>query len=116
MIVNGGLKVYVARQRVDLRKSYQGLSLLVQEMLVLDPLSGHLFVFFNKALDKVKVLYWDRDGFCLWQKRLEKGKFRISSFQELYWSMSYQEFHILLAGMDLKKLPARADFTGRVMG
>lgn len=118
MIVNGSLKVYVARAPVDLRKSYQGLSLLVQDVLVLDPLSGHLFVFFNKPLDKVKVLYWDIDGFCLWQKRLETGKFRIMirSFQDPYWSMSFQEFHLLLAGVDLKKLPARADFRGRVVG
>jgi transposase len=116
MILGGLLKVYVARERVDLRKSYQGLSLLVQESLSLDPLSGHLFVFFNKRLDKIKVLYWDRDGFCLWQKRLEGGRFKIHSFQDMYWSMSFQDFHLLLAEIDLTKRPPRADFRGRIVG
>lgn len=116
MILGGHLKVYVARERVDLRKSYQGLSLWVQEIFSLDPLSGHLFVFFNKRLDKVKVLYWDTDGLCLWQKRLERGRFRIRSFQSVYWSMSFQDFHLLLAGIDLTKRSPRPDFRGRVVG
>lgn len=101
-------QVYIARGYVDLRKSFQGLSLLVQDVLRLNPLSGHLFVFFNKRLDKVKVLYWDKTGLCLWQKRLEHGRFQLKSFQESYWSLSHQEFAMLIAGVDIKHLPVPA--------
>ena len=59
-------QIYIAHGYVDLRKSFQGLSMLVQDVLRLNPLSGHLFVFFNKRLDKIKVLYWDKTGLCLW--------------------------------------------------
>ena len=104
LFVNNLVQVYVARDRVDLRKSFQSLGLLVQDVLRLNPLSGHMFVFFNKRLDKVKVLYWDRTGFCLWQKRLEQGQFTITAFDELYWCLSHHEFGLLMAGVDIKRL------------
>jgi transposase len=116
MIIGSALKVYMARERVDLRKSWNGLSLLVQEVLKLDPLSGHLFVFFNKRLDKVKVLYWDHNGFCLWQKRLEQERFRLWSFAPPYLTVNVQEFQMLLQGIDLRRLPARQNFNGCVVG
>jgi transposase len=116
MIIGSALKVYMARERVDLRKSWNGLSLLVQEVLRLDPLSGHLFVFFNKRLDKVKVLYWDHNGFCLWQKRLEQERFRLWSFTPPYLTVSVQEFQMLLQGIDLRRLPASPNFNGCVVG
>ena len=116
MIFSDVVQVYVSRDRVDLRKSYEGLGMLVQQVLCLDPLSGHLFVFFNKALDKVKVLYWQGGGLCLWQKRLERGRFQIKAFEQVYWSLSFQDFHLLLAGVDLRTLPMRPDFRGRRLG
>lgn len=116
MIINGSLKVYVARDKVDLRKSYDGLSVLVQDVLLLDPLSGYLFVFFNRRLDKVKALYWDRNGFCLWQKRMEKGRFRLWSFKESYWLMSLQEFQMMLYGVEVRLLPVKPNFSGYVVG
>jgi len=68
-------QVYVALGNTDMRKSINGLSILVQEHLEMNPLSGHLFVFCNRSRNMVKVLYWDRNGFCLWHKRLEKHYF-----------------------------------------
>lgn len=112
MLIHGALKVYVARDKADLRKSYNGLSVLVQDVLLQDPLSGHLFVFFNRGLDKVKVLYWDKNGFCLWQKRLEKERFRLGSFDQPAWVMSFQEFQMLLCGVDIRRLPARKELKG----
>jgi len=67
--------VHLATEPVDMRKSINGLSVLVADHLELSPLSGSLFVFYNKARDKIKILYWDRNGFCLWYKRLEKHRF-----------------------------------------
>ena len=116
MFLNGRVRVYVSKACVDLRKSYEGLGLLVQDTLRLNPLSGHLFVFFNKHFDKVKVLYWDQDGFCLWQKRLEKGRFRVKILEAPYISLNLNEFHMLLAGVDLKRLPRTTSFNHHVVG
>lgn len=116
MLISGTLKVYVARDKVDLRKSYDGLSVLVQDVLTLDPLSGHVFVFFNRRMDKVKALYWDRNGFCLWQKRLEKGRFRLWPFTDPYWTMSFQELQMMLWGVDLRRLPVKRNFSGYIVG
>ena len=68
--------VWLARDPVDFRKGINGLSIVVEEQLAHDPFSGQLFVFINKARDKIKALYWERSGFCLWQKRLEKERFK----------------------------------------
>lgn len=68
--------VYVCRDVVDFRKGINTLSVLVEETLSLDPFCEQLFVFCNRKRDKVKILYWERNGFCLWQKRLEKARFK----------------------------------------
>ena len=70
------LKVYIARGSTDMRKAINGLSILVERRMEHDPFSGHLFVFTNRRRNLIKVLYWDRNGFCLWQKRLERDRFR----------------------------------------
>ncbi len=69
-------KVYLCREAVDMRKSINGLSVLVEAVLKLNPFSAHWFVFCNRRRDKVKILYWERNGFCLWYKRLEKQRFK----------------------------------------
>ena len=68
-------RIYLAAGNTDMRKAINGLSILVQDRRRLDPLSGHMFVFCNRRRDIIKILYWDRYGFCLWQKRLEKHFF-----------------------------------------
>jgi transposase len=67
--------VYVCREPVDFRKSIDGLSALVAQTLGRDPFAAQLFVFSNRRRDKVKILYWERCGFVLWYKRLEKARF-----------------------------------------
>lgn len=71
------VRLYVAPGPVDARKGIDGLSLYVQAALQKDPLSGHLFVFFNRRRDLVSLLYWDRSGYVLCRKRLERGRFRL---------------------------------------
>lgn len=69
------VRVYLYGQPVDARKSYDGLYALIRQHMEQDPLSGHLFCFINRRATQVKVMYWDRSGFCLWGKRLERGRF-----------------------------------------
>lgn len=68
--------VYLCRDVVDFRKGISGLAIVVEETLLRDPFSEQLFVFCNRRRDKVKILYWERSGFCMWQKRLEKARFK----------------------------------------
>jgi transposase len=73
------VRIYLCTRQVDLRKSFDGLAQLVREFLSVDPLSGHLFVFRNKRGDRLKLLYWDRDGYIIVYKRLEIGVFLFPS-------------------------------------
>ena len=71
-----GVQVWLATQPVDMRKSFDSLAEVVRAFLGHDPLSGHLFVFRNKSSQRVKILWWDRDGLAIYYKRLERGEFR----------------------------------------
>ena len=68
--------VYLHREVVDFRKAINGLVVIVEQQMQLSPYSDAVFVFCNRARDKLKILYWDRSGFCLWYKRLEKDRFK----------------------------------------
>jgi transposase len=69
------VEVYLCREAVDFRKAINGLSIVVEESLGLDPFAARLYVFRNRKRDRIKILYWERNGFVLWQKRLEKDRF-----------------------------------------
>jgi len=71
------LRIYVHTGATDMRKSFDGLSGLVRSVFQADPLDGSLFLFLNRRRDRVKILYWDRDGLALWCKRLERGTFEM---------------------------------------
>ena len=97
-------QVYLYTEPIDFRKAIDGLSALVELELGLSPFASALYVFTNRARNKVKALYWHRNGFCLWQKRLERDKFawpRDNS--ELTKTISLQEFGWLIEGFDLWK-------------
>ncbi|BBA33182.1 transposase [Methylocaldum marinum] len=100
--------VYVVAEPVDLRKSIDGLALAVESSLGHSPLSGAVFVFFNR--DKVKLLWWDRHGFWLAYKRLEKGRFR----KPVQGTISRSDLLLLLEGVDLTVARFRAVRAGRV--
>jgi transposase len=72
------VRLFVATQPVDGRKGTDSLMVLVRDVFGHDPLSGHLFIFFSKRCDRVRIVYWDRNGFAMWTKRLERGRFRPS--------------------------------------
>ena len=95
------VRVYLATGVTDMRKSINGLSILVAEHLELDPFSGHLFAFCNRKRDNVKILYWDRNGFCLWQKRLEKDTYKWPETRAEVMPLGTRELHWLMEGLSL---------------
>jgi transposase len=95
------VRVFVCTQATDMRKSFDGLSGMVEEVVQQSPLSGHLFVFRNRRGDKLKVLYWAGDGLCIWAKRLEAGTFELPVGQEGGLEISRAELNMLLDGVAL---------------
>jgi len=75
---SASVKIFVCTVATDMRKSFNGLSMLAREQMGGDPLSGHLFLFTNRRRNLLKILYWDADGFAIWYKRLEEGTFAIA--------------------------------------
>lgn len=96
----GGLRVYVATRPTDFRKGIDGLALLVQEAMGLDPFSGAAFVFRAKRADRIKVLVWDRTGVVLVHKRLEGGRFVWPQVEAGVIRMSPAQFAALFEGLD----------------
>lgn len=96
-----GVRVYLAMGATDMRKSINGLSALVSHSFGMNPLSGHLFVFANRKKNMVKILYWDRNGFCLWHKRLEKDHFTWPDSEKKVMSIGSRELMWLLEGLDI---------------
>jgi transposase len=97
------VRIYVCLAPTDMRKSFDSLAALVREGLGYDPLSGHLFVFRGRRGDRVKLLWWDRDGLALYYRRLEKGTFRFPAAddpQSRSIEISSQELSLILWGID----------------
>ena len=98
------VRLFVATQPVDGRKGPDSLMALVRDVLRHDPLSGHLFIFFSKRRDRVRIVYWDRTGIAMWTKRLEKGRFhpRFSSDGRLGSNaIEAAELALIVEGIDL---------------
>jgi len=99
----GGVRVFVHGRPVDMRKSFTGLIALTKHTLKQDPLSGHLYIYVNRRGDYLKALYWDRSGFCLWAKRLERGRFISNWHQARDLELDVTALLLLLEGIE----PAR---------
>jgi transposase len=93
-------KILSYREPVDMRKSFDGLIAIVKGVLAEDPLSGSLFVFFNRRRNYLKLIYWDRTGFCIFAKRLEKGRFHLPGTDRTC-ELSEQAFCLILDGIEL---------------
>ena len=94
------MRIYLAMGPTDMRKGFDGLSMLAQEVLKQEPFSGHLFVFRGKRGDLVKILYWDGQGFCLFAKRLEKGRFVWPITKQGSVTLTPAQLSMLLEGLD----------------
>lgn len=99
------VRLFVARGVTDMRKSFDTLAALVCEVIDEDPQSGHLFLFVNRRRDRMKILWWDRSGYCLLAKRLEHGQFRVYDQAGEHagkYEMSASDLALLLDGVDLR--------------
>ncbi len=95
-----GIKVFISSDPVDMRKAIDGLALLVVDVLKQNPQSGQLFLFYSRSRKKVKALYWDRNGFVLFYKRLEQGHFSFPRRHDGVLEISLKQLSWLLAGLD----------------
>jgi transposase len=109
-----GVRVYLCTSPADMRKGFDTLAAMVRDYLGYDPLSGHLFLFVGRSRDRMKILYWDRDGFALWYKRLEEGTFRLPSRNTgKSVELKASELAMLLAGIDLTSIRRRKRYQSR---
>lgn len=106
-------RYYLSRQTADMRKSYDGLSGLVRQGLGRDPLSGEVFIFLNRRRTMIKILVWDRSGFVLWGKRLERGTFELPRRGEDGTSivLSWEELVLILEGVSLRSVRRRKRYS-----
>lgn len=104
-----GTKVYLALAPVDMRKGYDGLAALVQQVLQRDPFCGHLFLFRSKRADRLKLLWWDGSGLCLFAKRLEKGRFVWPRVENGAITLTPAQLAMLIEGLDWRRAVAFKD-------
>lgn len=103
------MKIYLHRDPVDMRKSYDGLFGLVKNELSMDVRSGGLFMFINARRNRVKLMYWDKDGIAIWQKRLEQGSLQHPQPHDSakHLQIDATELNLLLSGIDLQSVKRR---------
>ena len=99
-------RIYLCTSPTDMRKGFDTLAALVKDFLGQDPLSGHLFLFVGRAKDRLKILYWDADGYALWYKRLEEGTFRMprAGTDDASVELKASELAMMLEGIDLRSI------------
>lgn len=114
MLSFGGKRVYLACGKTDMRKSINGLAAIVESSFNLSPFDSAVFVFCNRNRDRIKILEWDEDGFWLYFKRLEKGRFRWpEAHEDATMTMTGEELSILLGGAKIELKLRRREVTER---
>ncbi len=112
-----GVRIYIANEPTDMRKSFDGLCGIVQHHFHRDPFDGDVFAFFNRRRDRVKILFWDRNGFWIAMKRLERGTFdswRPCSGDDTHKQIEHAQLVMLLEGIDVKNAKFRRHFARSV--
>ena len=105
-------RVFLKPGHTDMRKSINGLSILSQDYLKKSPLSGDIFIFCNRRRSHMKILYWDKNGFCLWLKRLEKDKFPWPRTEDECLEITHEQLNWLLSGIDFFCAHKTQNFSG----
>jgi transposase len=115
LTISRGVRIYVCTAPADMRRSFDGLARMAEDEMGQDPFTGHLFVFRNRRGDRVKILYWDRDGYAIWYKRLEEGTFRFPESGEGRVEVERSALLLLLDGMEWKELRRRRRYRRAVV-
>ena len=102
---NPEAQAFLYHQPIDMRKSINGLSVLVESTQIDILMNGAIFVFYNHHRDKIKLLYWERNGFILWYKRLEKHRFKCPEQPHTWTPLTGQQLNQLLDGLDIFQQP-----------
>lgn len=110
------VRVYWYTAPCDMRRGFDGLQILAGTVIGVDPLAGHLFVFCSRRRDRVKILYWDRDGWALWAKRLEAGTYAFPFADTGRAQISVGELSALLEGLDLRHAKRRKRYLAPLQG
>ena len=111
------VRIYLCAQSADMRRGFDTLAASVKEFLRHDPFSGNLFLFVSRGKDRMKILYWEKDGFCLWYKRLEEGTFKLPATRDAQGQVAASvelkatELAMLLEGIDLKSIKRSKRFS-----
>ncbi len=105
------VRIFVSTEPTDMRRSFDALAAQVERAFGQNPLSGHLFVFRNRSGDRLKILYWDRDGYALWYKRLEQGTFALPDHGG---EIRSSDLALLLEGIDLSSVRRTKRFSPHV--
>jgi transposase len=116
MHLPASVRVYLCASSCDMRKSFDGLHALVTQAMEMNAFAGHLFVFANRRRDRIKILYWDRDGFAVWAKRLEQGTYAMpfGDEKEKRREITAAELGALLSGIDLSHARRRKRYIRQV--
>ena len=101
LALTSNTKIWLATMPTDMRKGSNSLAYLIQSEFKLDPRKDYLFVFFGRKFDRVKIIYWDRNGFALWYKILADGKFRVPFSHDNKLKISGSDLNLILEGLDL---------------
>jgi len=101
MISFANSKIWLYRKPIDFRKQIDGLVLLLSDQIEQDPTSGQLFIFRSRKGDRIKMLFWDRNGFWLMYKRLERGRFKFPNIQDKQGEISLDQLNWLLSGLTI---------------
>ncbi len=110
------VRIWLYTEATDMRKSFNGLIALVKHQLQEDPLSGQLFVFVNRKRTYLKILYFDRSGYCIWSKRLERGCFHYTRNQDMKQSLDWTRLKLILEGIELDKVRQHKRYIHRTKG
>jgi transposase len=111
IMLPSAVRIFLCTRPTDMRKGFDGLTGLVQECFDQDPLTGHLFLFVNRRRDRLKILYFDRDGLAIWYKRLEAGSFEMPRGAEPNGiELQAAQLAMILSGIDMKSARQRKRF------
>jgi transposase len=105
------VSIWLYAKPTDMRRSFNGLAAMAKNLMGEDPLSGHAFVFINRRQTQIKILYFDRSGYCIWAKRLEQGRFNYNRLAGDKQALNWTELKLIIEGIELRNTQQRKRYS-----